>query len=207
LGVESSRFTWFALLALALTGCQRQASTQSQGDKTRQRSQHTYVALPFCGANLLRLELPDAYEIHHDRRIDFDLFFVTKRGVPKEQAAMGLYVGRHPDSSHPEKATAEQSVISSIPVTWWSWDEPRNGKSVYHREVSIDGLFPIRPPVQTIAKLSLDEPPPPPSLPPPPPPPVCEEGSIVQAFALGFDRDEVLRMARIADSLQRTAER
>ena len=192
--------------------CRRAPAPVFQVDDLKQGAHVAVVPLSFCGRDPLTVELPDEYELAHNKRVDFDLFFVTKRGTQRERLVMGIYVGMHPDESHLGVGTAENTSIASLHVTWWSWVESSNGSKTYHREALVRNVFPIQPQTspstKKVADLSPDKPPPsphPPPVPPPPPTPgSCEEGSIIHVFAQGSDKDEVMRITKIAESLRRT---
>jgi hypothetical protein len=84
------------------------------------------------GAPALRVDVPDGYQLHHQKGPDFDVFSFTSL---RTGGSLGIYVGHHP-SVDPREAAPSRGGYR-----WLFRDDTTARRRVYGADALVEGLF------------------------------------------------------------------
>ena len=90
----------------------------------------------------LLINVPEAYDTgrRNDQGFEVFLFRRPPKVAPPESASLGIYIGRNPRAIR-DKTLAEPGTIAGKPVTWYGSTWQESGRTVYHAETYVEGLF------------------------------------------------------------------
>lgn len=90
----------------------------------------------------LLINVPEAYDTgrRDEQGLEVFLFRRPPKVAPPESASLGIYIGRRPRAIR-DKAIADPGTVAGRPVTWYGSTWQDGGRTVYHGETQIAGLF------------------------------------------------------------------
>jgi len=95
------------------------------------------------GAPGLSISVPSGYSVQKRKGADFDVHYIRLKNP--NDPSMGIYIGHHPNPFSSQKkgieTRREADVILEQNVEWILWQEKEDGKTTYHCETIVNGVF------------------------------------------------------------------
>ena len=139
--MRNSALALVALATLAASGCSPTRRGDAASAKVWPGRQHRLVSWG-QGAPSLLINVPEGYEPGKRDGADFDvhLFRRPPRTASPDSASLGIYVGHSPRTIR-DKTLAEPGTVAGQPTTWYGSTWEKDGRTVYHAETQVEGLF------------------------------------------------------------------